>query len=324
MRVALLPGCAQQVLAPEINEATIRLLTRHGCEVVVAAGSGCCGSLAHHLGQEDGCARLRPRQYRRLGARAARRRARRDRDQCLGLRHDGQGLRLYAARGPAYAAKAARIAALARDVTEVVEALGLGPPSPDAAGTGWRVAYHSACSMQHGQRLHAGPKALLVAAGFEAVEVPEGHLCCGSAGTYNLLQPELARRCASASSPTSPKPGPTSSPPAISAASPSWRRAARCRSCTRSSCSTGRPAARRRARSRRADREAARRDRDQQRQGEGRSADQGRREPVGLRPASAARRRRQNRHRRSSSAAGRGASRARRGRAAAGSAQARN
>ena len=80
-------------------------------------------------------------------------------------------------------------------MTEVVAALGLGPPSPAAAlGTGRRVAYHSACSMQHGQRLHAGPKALLVAAGFETVEVPEGHLCCGSAGTYNLLQPELARR----------------------------------------------------------------------------------------------------------------------------------
>src|SRR5262249_23687074 len=94
-----------------------------------------------------------------------------------------------------YAEKAARIAALARDVAEVVAALGLASPSPAVArGNGRRAAHHSASSMQHGQGLHAGPKALLAAAGFEPVEVPEGHLCCGSAGTYNLLQPEIALR----------------------------------------------------------------------------------------------------------------------------------
>jgi glycolate oxidase iron-sulfur subunit len=195
MRAALLPGCAQKVLAPAINEATIRLLTRHGCEVVVAAGGGCCGSLVHHLGQaEDALAFARANidawERERLAAGL---------DAVVinasgcGTTVKDYGFMLRLDR--AYAAKAARIAALARDVTEVVAALGLGPPSPSAAlGAGRRVAYHSACSMQHGQRLHAGPKALLIAAGFETVEVPEGHLCCGSAGTYNLLQPEIARK----------------------------------------------------------------------------------------------------------------------------------
>ena len=93
---------------------------------------------------------------------------------------------------PAYAEKAARIAGLARDITEVIAMLGLSYRAPAAAITKRRVAYHSACSMQHGQRLHAGPRELLAAAGFEPLDVPEGHLCCGSAGTYNLLQPEIA------------------------------------------------------------------------------------------------------------------------------------
>ena len=93
---------------------------------------------------------------------------------------------------PAYAEKAARIAALARDVTEVVQALHLGPTSGLITARNRRVAYHSACSMQHGQGIHAGPKRLLATAGFEPIDVPEGHLCCGSAGTYNILQPEIA------------------------------------------------------------------------------------------------------------------------------------
>ena len=93
---------------------------------------------------------------------------------------------------PVYAEKAARIASLAQDVTEISEGLGLkAPPSPITPDRR-RVAYHSACSMQHGQGIHAGPKALLNGAGFEAIEVPEGHLCCGSAGTYNILQPSIA------------------------------------------------------------------------------------------------------------------------------------
>ena len=192
MRAALLPGCAQKVVAPEINEATIRLLTRHGCEVVVARGSACCGSLAHHLGQEAaalGFARANidawERERRSAGLDAIVVNA-----SGCGTTVKDYGFMLR--EDPAYAEKAARVAALAKDVTEVVEALALSPSKLPATVAGRRVAYHSACSMQHGQRVHTGPKALLAAAGFEPVDVPEGHLCCGSAGSYNLVQPEIA------------------------------------------------------------------------------------------------------------------------------------
>jgi len=192
MRVALLPGCAQRVLAPEINDATIRLLTRHGCEVVVASGSACCGSLAHHLGQEAsalGFARANIDAWERdrlaIGLDAIVVNA-----SGCGTTVKDYGFMLR--EDAAYAEKAARIAALARDVTEVIETLGLSSSTLSAGAAKPRVAYHSACSMQHGQHLDAGPKALLAAAGFEPIDVPEGHLCCGSAGTYNLLQPEIA------------------------------------------------------------------------------------------------------------------------------------
>jgi glycolate oxidase iron-sulfur subunit len=198
-RVALLTGCAQQVLAPSINEATIRLLTRHGVEVVVAPGSGCCGALLHHLGDEMPALALaranidawqKARESGGLDAIVA------NASGCGTMLKD-YGFLLR--EDPAYADKAAQIAALARDISEVAADLGLQTPGSasgwrDAGGpaAGLRVAYHSACSMQHGQQIHGEPKALLTAAGFEVVEVPEGHLCCGSAGTYNLLQPELA------------------------------------------------------------------------------------------------------------------------------------
>ena len=189
MRVALLPGCAQQVLAPEINEATIRLLTRHGVEVVVAPGSGCCGALVHHLGDEAPALAL----------------ARANIDAWESLRISG-GLDAIVVNAsgcgtmvkdygfllrtdPAYAETGARTAALTRDITEVIAELGLQPSGPIPH---LRVAYHSACSLQHGQGVERQPRALLAAAGFEVAEVPEAHLCCGSAGTYNLLQPELA------------------------------------------------------------------------------------------------------------------------------------
>jgi glycolate oxidase iron-sulfur subunit len=188
----LLAGCAQRVLAPEINEATIRLLTRHGCEIVVAPSSGCCGSLNHHLGQEGAALALA-----RANIDAWERERLSGGLDAIAINASGCGTTVkdygfMLREDPAYAEKAARIAALARDVTEIVEQLDLGAPSPEIAARALRVAYHSACSMQHGQRLHRGPKALLTAAGFETVEVPEGHLCCGSAGTYNLLQPEIA------------------------------------------------------------------------------------------------------------------------------------
>jgi glycolate oxidase iron-sulfur subunit len=188
-RVALLSGCAQQVLAPEINEATIRLLTRHGAEVVVAKGAGCCGSLTHHMGKE----------------RPALRSARRDIDawsrelagpglDAVVVNASGCGTTVkdygfMLREDPAYADKAARISAMSKDITEVMTELGLMPAVVD---TDLVVAYHSACSMQHGQRITAEPKALLGQAGFTVRDVPEGHLCCGSAGTYNMLQPEIA------------------------------------------------------------------------------------------------------------------------------------
>jgi glycolate oxidase iron-sulfur subunit len=187
-----LPGCAQKVLAPAINEATIRLLTRHGCEVVVARGSGCCGSLAHHLGQEAPALR-----FARANIDAWERERLAFGLDAIVINASGCGTTVkdygfMLREDPAYAEKAVRIASLARDVTEVIAKLGLLRPTLETPVTKRRVAYHSACSMQHGQRLHAGPKELLAAAGFEPIDVPEGHLCCGSAGTYNLLQPEIA------------------------------------------------------------------------------------------------------------------------------------
>jgi len=191
MRVALLSGCAQRVLMPEINVATIRLLTRHGAEVVVAPGSGCCGALTHHLGQHDTALAF---------VRAnidAWERARTDSGiDAIVVNASGCGTMVkdygFLLRDdPAYAEKAARISGRARDIAEVMAELGLRATGP---AKGLVVAYHSACSLQHGQKIHREPKELLAAAGFEPVDIPEGHLCCGSAGTYNLLQPELASR----------------------------------------------------------------------------------------------------------------------------------
>ena len=189
-RVALLVGCAQRVLAPQINEATIRLLTRHGCEVVVSRGAGCCGALTHHLGQ-DAHALARANILAWTGEM--------ERGDVPGLdaivinaSGCGTSVKDYGhmfRTDPAMAEKARTVSALARDITELMGEIGLQAP---AIATGQRVAYHGACSLQHGQRVQAGPKALLAAAGFEVVDVPEGHLCCGSAGTYNLLQPEIA------------------------------------------------------------------------------------------------------------------------------------
>lgn len=192
MRVALLQGCVQRVLAPEINQATIRLLTRHGCEVVAASGTGCCGALVHHLGQETAAlasarANIEAWERERLAGEL----------DAIVINASGCGTTVkdygfMLREDEAYAETASRVASLACDITEVVAKLDLDkrPGAPVASHR--RIAYHSACSMQHGQRLHAEPKALLAAVGFEPLEVPEGHLCCGSAGTYNILQPEIA------------------------------------------------------------------------------------------------------------------------------------
>jgi glycolate oxidase iron-sulfur subunit len=187
-RVALLTGCAQQVLAPQINEATIRLLTRHGCEVVVAEGAGCCGALTHHLGQGG-------HDYAHKNINAwTREMAKPGGLDAIVINASGCGTTVkdygFMFRSdPSLAKQAEKISNLAKDISEVMIEIGLQPP---AVQTGQRVAYHSACSLQHGQSIRSEPKKLLQQAGFVVADVPEGHLCCGSAGTYNLLQPEIA------------------------------------------------------------------------------------------------------------------------------------
>ena len=190
-RVAILTGCAQPVLEPGINEAAIRLLTRLGVEVVVPKGEGCCGALVHHMGREDEA----------LSA------ARRNVDAWTQeIENGGLDAIVITASGcgttikdygfmlrldPAYAKKAARVSELAKDVTEYLATLDL--PAP-AKAPGIAVAYHSACSMQHGQKITRLPKDLLAKAGFVVREPREGHLCCGSAGTYNIMQPEISAK----------------------------------------------------------------------------------------------------------------------------------
>jgi glycolate dehydrogenase iron-sulfur subunit len=188
-RLALLAGCAQQALDGAINAATVRLLTRHGCEVVIAYGAGCCGSLTLHMGRERDArasAIANVRAWSRELAAAGL--------DAIIVNASGCGTtvkdyRHLLARDPVWAEPARRIAGLARDVSEILDDLGLSEPIKPAA---YRVAYHDPCSMQHGQRVTRQPRDLLRAAGFHVVDVPEAHFCCGSAGTYNLLQPEMA------------------------------------------------------------------------------------------------------------------------------------
>ena len=189
-RVALLSGCINPVLAPSTDAAAIRLLNRHGVEVVVAAGEGCCGSLVHHMGRE----------------REALAMARRNVDAWMReIETGGLDAILTTVSGcgttlkdygfmmrtdQAYAAKAAAVSGLVRDVSEYLATLRLQGQAPG----GLTVAYHAACSLQHGQKVTREPKELLSKCGFIVKDVPEGHLCCGSAGTYNILQPALAAK----------------------------------------------------------------------------------------------------------------------------------
>lgn len=190
-RVALMTGCAQQVLRPSINEATVRLLTRLGCEVVIPAGQGCCGALVHHMGREHDALAAAMRNVTAWEAVAAQ-------DGGLDavvINASGCGTTVkdygfMLRTDPAWADRAERISGLARDVTEVLAELDLRAQAGDRP----TVAYHSACSLQHGQKVTDLPKILLAQAGFAVAEPKEGHLCCGSAGTYNLMQPELATR----------------------------------------------------------------------------------------------------------------------------------
>ncbi len=183
MRVALQTGCAQKALDTDINDATIRLLTRAGCEVVIPRHVGCCGALVHHMGRE-----AEARRYATANVRAYV--AEKDKGglDAIVINTSGCGTTVKDYGHLLEGADAAAVAGLAMDVTEVLAKLGL----PQGTPKGLRVAYHAACSLQHGQKIVAAPKDLLRRAGFEVVEPRDAHLCCGSAGTYNLLQPEIS------------------------------------------------------------------------------------------------------------------------------------
>jgi glycolate oxidase iron-sulfur subunit len=190
-RVAILAGCAQPVLKPGINAAAIRLLNRLGIEVVVAQGAGCCGALTQHMGREHaaketarGTLHAWAAEIKGAGLDA------------IVITTSGCGTAIkdwgHLFRGDADEALAREIAAMAVDISEyLVKIGGVAPVTEARLGS---VAYHAACSLQHGQRVLAAPKDLLRGAGFEVMDIAEAHLCCGSAGTYNLLQPEFANQ----------------------------------------------------------------------------------------------------------------------------------
>jgi glycolate oxidase iron-sulfur subunit len=186
-RVALMTGCAQRALDTDINDATIRLLTRLGCEVVVARGQGCCGALVHHMGRVDDS---HVAAARNVGAFMTE--ARGAGLDAIVINTSGCGTTVkdygHMLRNAPLAEDAATVSALAKDVSEVLETLDL----PKGTAKGLRVAYHAACSLQHGQQIKSAPKALLEQAGFEVLEPRDAHLCCGSAGTYNLMQPKIS------------------------------------------------------------------------------------------------------------------------------------
>ena len=185
MRVALMTGCAQKALNTDINDATIRILCRLGCEVVVAKGAGCCGALTHHMGKTDlshasAAANIHAWMAEKVDA--------------VVINTSGCGTTVkdygHMFRGDPLASQASEISAKTMDISELLLKLGL----PEGAPKGIRVAYHAACSLQHGQQVKTAPKDLLKRAGFTVLEPADSHLCCGSAGTYNLMQPEISQQ----------------------------------------------------------------------------------------------------------------------------------
>lgn len=187
MRVALLTGCAQKALNTDINDATIRVLRRFGCEVVVARGMGCCGALTHHMGRVDeshhqAAANINAWMAEKRGGGL----------DAIVINTSGCGTTVkdygHMFRTEPLAPDAAEISRLAMDISELLAKLDL----PVAPPRGMRVAYHAACSLQHGQQVKTAPKDVLKRLGFEVVEPTDSHLCCGSAGTYNLMQPEIS------------------------------------------------------------------------------------------------------------------------------------
>lgn len=185
MRVAMLTGCVQQVMGGDIDAATISVLTRHGCEVVVASGSGCCGAVPLHMGYEADAKEQAKKNI------AAWQSAGQVDVIVMNASGCGSTVKDYAkllADDPQWRAPAHEIASKTRDVTEVLADLKL-KYQPDRT---LHVALHLPCSQQHGQGISVGPKKLLEEAGFQVRRPSEGHMCCGAAGTYNLLQPEIS------------------------------------------------------------------------------------------------------------------------------------
>ena len=187
MRVALMTGCAQRALNTDINDATIRLLRRLGCDVVIARGQGCCGALTHHMGKTGESHATAVKNIRAWTAEMAGAGL-----DAVVINTSGCGTTVkdygHMFRNEPLAQQAAAVSAIAMDVSELLMKLDL----PDGADQGLRVAYHAACSLQHGQQIKSFPKDLLRRVGFEVVEPADSHLCCGSAGTYNLMQPEIS------------------------------------------------------------------------------------------------------------------------------------
>jgi glycolate oxidase iron-sulfur subunit len=259
-RVLLHAGCVQQILDGEINAATIRVLTRHGCEVVVAKGAGCCGALPLHMGRaREGHALAQQTSAAWSAALDAG-------ADAIVVNASGCGTTVKDYGHLLGGADASRVAALTRDVSEILDTLDLrvGCAKP------YRVAYHDACLLQHGQHVTAPPRRILTKAGFDVVDLPEQHFCCGSAGTYNLLQPQIAqalgqRKAAHAES---------TDPDIIAAGNLGCM--VQCRCCTQSRSSTGRPA-----------------DHCQRRCAEGRCASRGPNKPRRRRRQTRAQRRRQ-------------------------------
>lgn len=188
LRVALMTGCAQKALNTDINDATIRLLQRLGCEIVVPRGMGCCGALTHHMGRED-----EAHGFAATNIRAFMAEVKGAGLDAIVINTSGCGTTVkdygHMFRNDPLVEAARMVSDLACDVSELVQRIGL----PEGEAKGVRVAYHAACSLQHGQQIKTAPKDLLKRAGFDVVEPADSHLCCGSAGTYNLLQPDISR-----------------------------------------------------------------------------------------------------------------------------------
>ncbi len=186
-RVALMTGCAQRALNTDINDATIRVLQRFGCDVVIPKGQGCCGALTHHMGQTENshasaAANIKSWMTEVRGAGL----------DAIVINTSGCGTTVkdygHMFRDTPLAADAAIISGLAKDISEVLIDLDI----PQVEQKDLVVAYHAACSLQHGQKIKDHPKTLLKRTGFQVAEPRDPHLCCGSAGTYNLLQPEIS------------------------------------------------------------------------------------------------------------------------------------